>query len=447
MKKYRYLETRMGKAVFGVFLFALLLLARDTLITSSILGFNRSQFLMLGLICLFGLSFLIVNRREWKGIVTDKRMTAFGVSAVVLLLPMLVKRDWQMMYFSILVCLLFAVFVTYFASYREVAQYYVVILTALGVYSLIATYILRRLAWAGILNPPVFYNSAKWDFYNFGLCFSVPWEAWHRNFGIFREPGVYQFFLLLALYLNNYAFVWKKNWRLWLVNLLLTATMVSTFAIGGFVEMGLFAVFLYFDKCYYREKPGRILGLAVAGAVLGTVIYIVVRIRTTVFEYSVFYEFYDMFLRLTTGSDSLVDRLSAIFTDVGFFLENPLFGDRLANVLHGTSHNTSSTLILYAVLGILGGTLNVVSWGALIWKRERTIAGNLVLLVILFMSFNTQNLVADIFFWLFPYMALVERGLPLIFDRKKGDYPNGTGITEKGAVDPARDRQGDQAGL
>ena len=38
----------------------------------------------------------------------------------------------------------------------------------------------------------------------------------------------------------------------------------------------------------------------------------------------------------------------------------------------------------------------------------------LILLLILFLSFNTQNLVANVFFWLFPMMALVERGLPLL---------------------------------
>ena len=36
----------------------------------------------------------------------------------------------------------------------------------------------------------------------------------------------------------------------------------------------------------------------------------------------------------------------------------------------------------------------------------------LVLLVVLFASFNTQNLIADVFFWLFPVMAVVERVLP-----------------------------------
>jgi len=447
VKKYRYLDTRTGKAVFAVLLFALLLLARDTLITSSILGFQWSQFLMLGLMCAFGLSFLACNRGQWRALVTDQRMFAIFLAGFVLLVPMLVKRDWQMMYLSILICLVFAFFVSYFASIAEAAKCYVLILTALGLYSLLATYGLKRLALAGMLEPQVFYNSTGWDFYNFGLCFVVPWRAWHRNFGIFREPGVYQFFVLLGLYLNNYEISWKRARTLWLINVALAAVMVSTFAIGGFAELGLFVLFLYFDKGYYRSRPGRWLGIAAVAAMLATVGYILYRIRWTAFEHSVFYEFYDMFIRLTTDSDSATDRFGAICADLGFFLKNPVFGQPIATVLHGTNHNTSSTLILFAVLGIFGGGLHVVSWAALVWRRERRAIGNLVLLVILFLSFNTQNLTADVFFWLFPCMALAQRGLPLLTQWKKGARNNGTNPSEKSSTDPTGDRQGDQAGL
>ena len=124
-----------------------------------------------------------------------------------------------------------------------------------------------------------------------------------------------------------------------------------------------------------------------------------------------------MFLRLTTPSDSSVDRTSALMTDLRMFLDHPLLGAKIAPVLHGTNHNTSSTLILFAIAGIAGGVLHLISWIALLWKKERNVLGNLVLLLIFLMSFNTQNLVADVFFWLFPVMALTERGLPLF--RKK----------------------------
>ena len=412
MRQFALLESKPAKAAFGLFLFAMLLLARDTLVTSCLLGFNKSQFLMLGLICVLGVTFLIVNRREWKAIFTDRRMIAFAVSAVALLLPMVGKGDWQMMYFSILICLFFAVFLTYFVSYKEVAKYYVVILSALGAYSVFATYFLKNLASNGILDVPVFYNSNHWDFYNFGLSYVVTWPLWHRNFGIFREPGVYQYFILLALFLNNYAVDWKKTWKLWVCNVVLAVTMLTTFAIGGFAELGLFVVFLFFEKKWYKEKWGKIACSTVIAGAIAFAVYLIYRANQPYFEFTIFFELYDMAVRLFTDSNSSTDRMDAILVNAEFFLKNPLLGDAIAQVLHGTNHNTSSTLILYAILGVFGGTLNVAAWVALVWKKERNVIGNLIMLVILFMSFNTQNLVADVFFWLFPMMALVERGLP-----------------------------------
>ncbi len=414
MKQYTFLKTKWGKAVFGLLLLGLLMLSRDTLTASSLVGFAKSQFLMLGGICVLGLCFLAVNRRDWKQILTDPRVLAMVAVSGILLVPMVLKRDWQLMYFSILLCLLVPVFLTYFSTYREIAKYYVVLLVCLGLYSVIATYGLKELSNAGKLSVDVIYNSNGWDFYNYGLAYVVPWEAWHRNFGIFREPGVYQFFLLLAMYLNHYAVDWKKAWLQWLVDLVLIVTMVSTFAVGGYIEMALFFLFLYFDKKWYRDRWGKRLGIAAALAVLGVIALILIGLQMPLFGKTIFYDFYDMFLRLTTKSNSLMDRLDAIFVSLELYLYNPMVGDTISNVLHGTLHNTSSTLILFAVMGTLGGGLHVASWVALLWKKERSLLGNLILMVILFMSFNTQNLVANIFFWLFPMMALTERGLPML---------------------------------
>ena len=414
MNRYAMMETKWGKALFGIFLFAMLLLARDTLISSCLIGFTKSQILMVGVICILGLAFLIYNRRNLKQILTDRRMILLGLSAVILLVPMVGKGDWQLMYFSILLCVLTAVFLTYFTNVREVSKYYVLILVALGIYSIVVTYCLKKPAREGLINPAVFYNANDWEFFNFGLAYVNTAKYWHRNFGIFREPGVYQFFVLLAVYLNNYCVDWNRQWKLWACNVALAFTMLSTFALGGFAELGLLIVFLYFDKKWYRESWGKAAGIGSVALLVGAVGYFFYRMHQPFFNKSILFEFYDMFIRLTTDSDSMLDRQDAVTTNLQFFVKNPLVGDRIAEVLHGTNHNTSSTMLLFAILGIAGGTLNVAAWIALLWKRERNIAGNLILLVILFLSFNTQNLVANVFFWLFPMMALVERGLPLI---------------------------------
>ena len=159
MRQYSLMETRLGKALFGIFLFAMLMLARDTLVTSCLVGFEKSQFLMLGILCALALVFLLVNLRQLKQILLDRRIAAMAVTAVALLLPMLVKGDWQLMYFTILLCPLTAIFLTYFTDVRETAKYYVVILSVLAVHSLVTTFLLRDMVSAGKFTVPGFANS------------------------------------------------------------------------------------------------------------------------------------------------------------------------------------------------------------------------------------------------------------------------------------------------
>ena len=90
-------------------------------------------------------------------------------------------------------------------------------------------------------------------------------------------------------------------------------------------------------------------------------------------------------------------------------MHHPIFGAKIAEVLYATANNTTSTLILFSAFGIPAALLHIACWVALVWRKERKIWVNLALVVILFMSFNTQNLIADVFLWLFPVMALVER--------------------------------------
>lgn len=409
MKYYRFPENRITKIGFGMFLFVMLYLARDTLFTTSVFGFNRSQFLVLGLICAAGVVFLAYNRRNWKRIVTDERMVVIILSAVVLLAPMLLKRDWQMMYFSILICLFFAVFLTYFISYQEVAKYYVIIMTVLGLYSVIAAYFLRIPVNRGLISVPTFVNAKDFLFHNFGLAFVSDSYVKERNFGIFREPGVYQYFILLALFLNTYIAQWKKQGTMWSINAVLAVVMLTTLATGGMIELALFAMVVFIDKKLYKNKIAWIAVVCVL-AVLAIAIAVIIIDKDTVY-YTLRWM---ITTKLTGQTDSSQDRINAILTDIDFFLHNPILGSTISEVLHAVEHNTSSTLILYAIFGVVGGTLNVAAWGALVWDKERKLWANLALLVILFMSFNTQNLVADVFFWLLPYMALTERGLPLL---------------------------------
>ncbi len=414
MTYFRFPEKPWIRAALGVFLLLMLYLARDTMFTASVLGFYRSQFLMLALMGGLALIFLIYNRRSWRAILTDRRMIAAAAATVVLLVPMIVKSDWQLMYFSILLCLYFAIFLSFFMTLQEVARYYVVILSVLGLYSVLTAYVLRLLPDQGLLSVPTFINGAGFEFYNFGLS-SVPLTyVKNRNFGIFREPGVYQFFLLMGLYLTHYEISWERPRQMWLVTFILALTMLTTFATGGVAEMGLLFVVLFFDKKWYRDKRIRRLTLALIAAAAVIVAVSVAQ------KNALYWELYDMaYGKFFNQQDSFVERTEAIFVDIGLFLEHPLFGAELSQVLHAVENNTTSTLVLFAVFGIAGGLLHVLTWLALAWGKERRLWVRLALTGILFLSFNTQNITADVFFWLFPVLALVERGLPGLPHRKE----------------------------
>ena len=413
MKLYRFPDNKIWKFGFPVYLFILLLLARDTLITTCLVGFYPSQLTVAGMMVALGVVFLVHNRKQWKEIFRDQRIIVLAASAILLLLPLVCKLDLQLMYFSVLLCIFFAVFLTYFVSMKEVARCYVVMMTALAAYSVFVLYIGRIPGDRGMVSMPTFVNAGGREFYNFGLSFVSISQVKFRNFGIFREPGVYQYFLILALLLHNYVLTWDKSWKFWVINIILVVTAMTTFSTNGVVEAGLLVLVVFFDKKLYKDK--KILFAAILLAVLAVIGITAIMIRGGDLAFTL----KQMVAKLYTLNRSSSARLDAIVADVGFFLRNPLFGEKISIVLESVEHNTTSTMLMFAMFGILGGGLHLASWLALVWSRERKVWVNIALVLIVLMSFNTQNIIADVFFWLFPMMALTERAVPILIAKTR----------------------------
>lgn len=418
MKQYPLLNGKLSRIAFCIFLLAILILPRDSSFCNLLVGFYVSQAIFVALTVGMTVWFTVSSRRLLPEILHDRRMVWAGICAAVYLLPMVCKQDWQIMYFSVLICLYLGIFFTFFTDISTVSRYFIIMLSVLGVYSLLTTYVLRNLADAGLLPVQIITRYDGLTFYNFGLSFVPVWYVKNRNWGIFREPGVYQYFLMLAIYLNNYHVQWKKPRTVWVFNVILMVTMVSTFATGGVIALFLFIVVLFLDKKYYATRQGRRIALACAGVGLLAVAFII-------FQHGALYhELYLMLHKFVEGGDSIVDRVGSPIANLNFFLYSPLFGVDISTVLYAIMNNTSSSTILFAVYGLLGGIFHIASWFALVWKKERSVIGNLALLAILAMTFNTQNLITNPYFWLIPMMALTIR-LPEILgifrkERKHG---------------------------
>ena len=417
MKYYRFPENKFVKLCFPLFLLILQMVSRSTMYTSNFLGFMPAQAIMIGLVLVIGAAFLIVNRKNLKQILLDRRMLAFALCVAILLIPMLVKRDWQAMYLFILLCWFVAVFFTYFTTTQELGRWYVLIMAALSIYSMVGLFVLKPLTLAGILPGFRFDSPGGWHMFNYGLTFVCDknnhMDDALRAFGIFREPGLFQIFLFVAIQLNNYTVQWKKQWQMWLVDAILFLSLLTTFATGGVLALGLYMVFLFFDKGLYKVKKLRI--LAVIAVILGIALLAFALMQGGTWAY----ELIGMVEKVVNQTYSFTARTESIAADAKLFLQNPVFGAGLAEVMYAVPNNTASSPIFFAAFGILGGCVHVLSWVALAWKKERKLWMNLILLVILFIPFNTQNVIHDMFFWLFPMMALTEKSLSLLENREK----------------------------
>ena len=409
MTYYRFPENKLTKLCIPAILLALQIVARSTMYSSTLLGFGLSQAVMIGLVMITGVLFLAVNRKQLKSILCDRRMILMAAAALILLLPMLVKRDWQLMYFTVLLSWLFAIFLTYFTDTKELGRLYVLIMTGLSAISLLGLFVLKPLALAGVLPQIRFDTPGGWHMFNFGLTFicdkNNQMDDALRAFGIFREPGLYQVFLFIAIQLNNYWAQWRKSWQMWAVNAVLFASLLTTFATGGVLALGLYIVFLFFDKGLYRDRRLQILAVIAVAAAVALLTFALMQGGTWA------YELIGMVEKIFTQSESYTDRVASVVADAGYFFASPAVGARLAEVMYSVPNNTATSPILFAVFGILGGCVHVLSWTALAWKKERHWLMNLFLMLILFIPFNTQNVMPDMFFWLFPMMALSERCL------------------------------------
>jgi len=415
MTYYRFPDNKSYKICFVLLIMGIQLLTRSTMIANVFVNFVQSQLMMFGLILVAALVFAVVNRKNLKRILTDRRMIAVAAATVLILGNMVLKQDWRLMYFSILLCFYFAIFLTYFVTMREAAKCYVLIMLALGIYALLGQFVLKPMVHMGLLDGRPFDSPGGWHMFNFGLAFTVDKNTELDNsirlFGIFREPGLYQIFLFIAIQLNNYTAEWKKQWQMWAVNAVLFAALLLTFATGGVIALGLYVVFLFFDKNLYKDK--RICALAIALVVIGIIVVAVAIAQGGTWAMELVW----VFQKITHGTDSYTDRVLSIIVNAQTFLQHPILGADIETALHAVTNNTATSPILFAAFGIVMGIVHVASWVALAWKKERSVLMNLFLLVILFLPFNTQNVIHDMFFWLFPVMALVERGLPLIPER------------------------------
>ncbi len=408
--QYQLTEAKNCKYLIAFLIFISLYIGRDTLVCNELLGFYASQILTALIFIVYGIIFLVTNRRSFKKIIMDIRMVIFVSFSILFTGIMILKQDFTLTYMSMIFALAFALFISYIADFKTIARYFVYTICFFTVYSLITNYILRGLLFSNVDKLPMLTNSAGNEFINMGFSFILNRSDYYRNFCIYREPGVFQFFLIFSLLFETFLIDHHMKKKVTIISVLCIG-MLSTFSTTGFIELLLYFLLLFVlhYKSIFSSKKRVILIMSLSSAIIIGFAFVIQN------NSDLYWTFRPMITKLFTSNESLMARLESITGNISIFVHHPFLGDNVSNVLNGVTHNTSSSLVMFSMFGMVVGVIYFAIWLLHIqvycMNQKLSISKasvNLLLFLIVFISFNCENLISNLYFTIIPILSLME---------------------------------------
>lgn len=207
-------------------------------------------------------------------------------------------------------------------------------LVAISTASLLITYPLKTVVEAFPRLFPVVTNSANISFTNAYITYVIRSDIdIVRNYGIFREPGVYAVFLLIAI-----AFLMQQKKESIFQLVVLTLALLTTFSLPGYIAFLLLMI----------NKTRLIDGKIVMKDVMFILAIIVVVITINFGLADSNNAFAKVFEKANTNSSSYQYRVEALLRNLQVWWRSPIFG---SGIITGNEFLKDSEVIRYSVNG------------------------------------------------------------------------------------------------
>lgn len=348
--------------------------------------------------------------------VFSKKINKINVSSIIFttsivissLLAIIINKDFQPDNFIFLSIVISGFFVCNIFNRNDFLEGYVNAIIIYSVYSIFATYILLPLAVSGTLTFfPTSTNFLGVPFVDMGFSFAVKWYGIMRNQGIFREPGVYQFFILVALYIE--MFYVKTRSINYLYILILIITLITTFSTAGLLcVIPIIVIFLF------QLRTKKFFKFFLVFSFVFLVIFIFVMQNNDISNL-----FHRSFYKLgnNTESESFIVRFESIFNLLKMSIHNPIFGSSFVNGFSYIQNNFNNKLGITDITGTMLSYIMALGFPIGLWINlnfykfckviNKKSSISFLIYLSLFLSINTQNLVYNTVIWSFifiPYM-------------------------------------------
>lgn len=286
--------------------------------------------------------------------------------------------------------------------------------------SVVFYFVFQAFPFAASIGIPLI-NSADWPFRHFGVYVQedLP-PIYLRNYGIFREPGVYQMFLIISMIVIVCCKDWKKKSTIFSMTGLVLALWLTKSTTAYFA----FVVFVFYALSYkgYFNRIGKARKLVVIAAIaLAALLCMLPLIYDDIIQWA------DIFTRKFDKSYSsyysFYARYSSITVNIMLWLKNPLFGigltdhdgyfEQTAIKLYGLPNNCNTNTILaqFGAFGIVMGVVWIIAVCRASGMLGRNKTQKILVFVLLMMLFMCENVTfSPVWNMLMFYAVSYKRG-------------------------------------
>lgn len=387
--------------IIAILTFLMVYISKDTLL----FGTNESKlaelalygFMPLTLVCLAVL-FLCSDKKLSK---YSRNMLFFYGSSIVL--TALVNLDFSVKYGWVLILVIIAVLYTNLVDFSTFSDLFIKIMCVLSIGSLIGTAIYFA-AYSILQYFPVITNISGLR-YAYLYVTTVPEATWgFRNYGIFREPGMFIIFLNIALLFELNKKEKTSFWR----TMLLCLTVLSTLSTAGYIVTAFIMCFGSFGSALFTDKKNRIFMICTVAVVVTVALLNFSKIYALVFE------------KLFTDNHSKSARFGSIWINFLLLLEKPiavLVGRGFTATENGfitlaaekavAPHNTTTVFKLLALFGFPHLIVFLRKLYVCCAKHFHSRYLAVIAAIAIFLLLNNEEMVANVLVYLLSFYACV----------------------------------------
>jgi hypothetical protein len=407
---------KFSNPISAILIFLIIFYNKDTFPSINNKGYADTIFILIGII---GGIFLIK-------ILTKKLMINYRALMITILffstvcITMLINSDYTGGHFVVILSILLGFMLIHLVPFRSFTNIYVNIMVILGIYSILALYMFMPISNSipDVLFPR-FNNIAGLPIINARFSYIVDLPNYYRNFGIFREAGVYQVFLNIALLFELF---YKSEKPRPVILTIIYITIISTFSTPGYIAAFILTIaYVLSEKKFkgpkIKRNKNRILPLLLVLFLIAVVFY-----QTN----DSFNKNITMTLnKLGSQESSYLVRTIAVFSNITVWAERPIFGhgiesglekearlkikENLNAVSISSVDNTSTIGAFLVAFGIVFTILYVY----LVYKLIKQSNQNRIVKVLIFLSImttiNTQLLIYNELLYVILFYGLFSR--------------------------------------